>query len=300
MNSDFNKQYSVSEGANTNTVHTLTEQGSTPFFYQLKLEYSNESFYASDTNLSLTPGDYVITPTRYGTDIALVMGKVKHPMRNTDEEIVTIIRKANQADIHHLEQNKKKEETAARLFKEKVAAHHLDMKLIDCHYLLEEAKVLFFFSADNRIDFRNLVKDMVTILRVRIELRQIGSREEAKFTGALGGCGRAVCCHSVTDRQQPVSIKMAKDQNLSLNSVKISGQCGRLMCCLGYEHGWYTEAKKKLPNTGTIISYDKTTFRITDINCISGIATLSGEDGRVLSIPSTQFYNRNGRWQIKD
>ncbi len=268
--------------------------------YQLKLEYSNESLYATHPNLTLQKGDYVITPTRYGNDIALVMGNVNNPIDTTVSDIVTINRKADKNDFNHLKEMQKKEIAATKLFKEKVTAHQLDMKLIQCHYLFEESKALFFFSADSRIDFRKLVKDLVAILRIRIELRQIGVRDEAKFTGGLGGCGRAVCCHSVTDRQQPVSIKMAKEQNLSLNSVKISGQCGRLMCCLGYEHSWYTEAKKKLPNTGTIISYDKTTFRITDINCISGIATLSGEDGRVLSIPSTQFYNRNGRWQIKD
>ena len=174
------------------------------------------------------------------------------------------------------------------------------MKLIDCHYLLEEPKVLFFFTADNRIDFRKLVKDLVAILRIRIELRQIGVRDESRITGGLGCCGRPFCCHAVTDKLRPVSIKMAKEQNLSLNSLKISGQCGRLLCCLAYEHDWYSEAKKNLPATGTSLYYDNTVFRISEINLITGIVSLSGEDGRVLSIPAKRLYNHGGKWKIKD
>lgn len=267
--------------------------------YQLKLDYSKEAFYAT-TELNLEQGDYVVAPTRYGEDIARVMGLVQHPIGASPKDVVTVIRKANEEDMRRAEENIEKERAAGILFKEKVLAHKLDMKLIECHYLLEEPKVLFFFTADNRIDFRKLVKDLVAILRIRIELRQIGVRDESRMAGGLGCCGRPFCCHAVTDKLRPVSIKMAKEQNLSLNSLKISGQCGRLLCCLAYEHDWYSETKKNLPATGTGLYYDNTLFKITEINLITGVATLSGEDGRVLSIPAKRFFQQNGKWRIKD
>lgn len=268
--------------------------------YQLKLEYSREAFYATTTSLFVDKGRYVVVPTRYGEDIARVMGQVQHPIGITAKDVVVIIRQATEADMLRLQENIEKERIASALFKEKVAAHKLDMKLIECHYLLEEPKALFFFTADNRIDFRKLVKDLVAILRIRIELRQIGVRDESRMTGGLGCCGRPFCCHAVTDKLRPVSIKMAKEQNLSLNSLKISGQCGRLLCCLAYEHDWYSEAKKTLPPSGMTLYYDNTSFRISEINLITGIATLSGEDGRVLSIPSHRFFQQNEKWRIKD
>ena len=231
--------------------------------YQLKLEYSQETFYATTTELNLQSGDYVITPTRYGDDMAHVMGLVHHPIRVAIKDIVTVTRKATDEDFQRQKENLKKEKEASALFKEKVLIHKLDMKLVDCHYLLEDPKVIFFFTADSRIDFRKLVKDLVAILRLRIELRQIGVRDESRIAGGIGCCGRPFCCHAVTDKLRPVSIKMAKEQNLSLNSLKISGQCGRLLCCLAYEYDWYVETRKKLPTIGTSLYYDNTLFRIS-------------------------------------
>ena len=138
------------------------------------------------------------------------------------------------------------------------------MKLISVHFLIEEPKALFFFSSETRVDFRELVKDLVYVFKMRIELRQIGVRDESRITGGLGVCGRPYCCHAISDKLPPVSIKMAKEQNLSLNSMKISGQCGRLLCCLSYEYGWYAEARKKLPNEGLHLAYDGVNFKITD------------------------------------
>ncbi|WP_461248179.1 regulatory iron-sulfur-containing complex subunit RicT, partial [Treponema sp. R6D11] len=132
----------------------------------------------------------------------------------------------------------------------KIENHKLEMKLVLVHYLLEEPKILFFFTADNRVDFRELVKDLVSVFKMRIELRQIGVRDEARVLGGLGVCGRGYCCHCVSDKLKPVSIKMAKDQKLSLNSVKISGPCGRLMCCLFYEYSFYSEQQRALPQEG--------------------------------------------------
>ncbi|MDE7227009.1 MAG: hypothetical protein K2N31_01650, partial [Treponemataceae bacterium] len=185
-----------------------------------------------------------------------------------------------------------------RTFKEKAAAHRLDMKLVAVHFLLEESKALFFFSSDNRVDFRELVKDLVGIFKMRIELRQIGVRDESRIIGGLGVCGRPYCCHAVNDKPPPVSIKMAKEQNLSLNSMKISGQCGRLLCCLSYEYKWYAEARKKLPNEGLRLLYDGTNFRITDVNPLTEMIKMLGEDGRLLEVPSTRFKRTGGRWGI--
>ena len=217
--------------------------------YCLKLFYSCESLYAkNDKKLDLNPGDYVIVPTRYGRDLARVLGQSKKPMGVKPSDVIQIDRKASKDDIAKADENKKREAEAFKVFKEKVEYHRLDMKLIAVHFLVDEPKALFFFSSDNRVDFRELVKDLVSVFKMRIELRQIGVRDEARITGGLGVCGRPFCCHGVSDKLRPVSIRMAKDQNLSLNSMKISGQCGRLLCCLSYEFDWYNEARKKLPS----------------------------------------------------
>ena len=170
---------------------------------------------------------------------------------------------------------------------------------METHFLLDEQKALFFFSSDNRVDFRELVKDLVSVFKMRIELRQIGVRDESRIVGGLGVCGRPFCCHGVSDKLRPVSIKMAKDQNLSLNSMKISGQCGRLLCCLSYEFDWYNEARKNLPNEGIRIYYDGTDFRITEVNPLTSMIKMSGEDGRLLEVNAKRFYkDNNNRWKI--
>ena len=269
--------------------------------FKLKLEYSSEEVYATtNNNLALNSGDYVIIPTRYGKDLALVMGKVNVPIGIKQGDIVYIERKATKEDLKKAEELKQKEITAFSIFKEKVSAHKLDMKLIATHYLLEEQKVLFFFSAENRVDFRELVKDLVSVFKMRIELRQIGVRDESRITGGLGVCGRPYCCHAVSDRLKPVSIKMAKEQNLSLNSMKISGQCGRLLCCLSYEYEWYSEARKQLPYEGLKIFYDGTNFRIQEVNPLTRMVKMSGEDGRLLEIAASRFVQKDNRWIIQN
>ena len=268
--------------------------------YHLKLDYSNETLYAktSNNNLKLNNGDYVITPTRYGKDMALVLGRVSKPIGIKQSDIVTIDRRASKEDLLKREALKKKEKDAFPVFKEKVAAHKLEMKLIETHFLFDEPKVLFFFSSENRVDFRELVKDLVSVFKMRIELRQIGVRDEARIVGGLGVCGRPFCCHGVSDKLRPVSIRMAKDQNLSLNSTKISGQCGRLLCCLSYEFDWYNEARKTLPSEGIHLNYDGTNFRITEVNPLTNMIKMSGEDGRLLEVNAKRFKCENNRWII--
>ena len=267
--------------------------------YCLKLFYSCESLYAkNDKKLDLNPGDYVIVPTRYGRDLARVLGQSKKPMGVKPSDVIQIARKASKDDIARADENKKREEEAFKVFKEKVEYHKLDMKLIAVHFLVDEPKALFFFSSDNRVDFRELVKDLVSVFKMRIELRQIGVRDEARITGGLGVCGRPFCCHGVSDKLRPVSIRMAKDQNLSLNSMKISGQCGRLLCCLSYEFDWYNEARKKLPSEGLRIYYDGTNFKITEVNPLTSMVKMLGEDGRLLEVNAKRFVKDGNRWKI--
>jgi cell fate regulator YaaT (PSP1 superfamily) len=266
--------------------------------YHLKLEYSSESLYATHESIELAGGDHVIVPTRYGKDIAVVMGKVRVPIGIRPDDVVVIDRKADDHDLARAAEYRVKEDQAFGVFREKVEQHRLDMKLIATHYLIDEPKILFFFSAENRVDFRDLVKDLVSIFKMRIELRQIGVRDESRITGGLGVCGRPYCCHSVTDKLRPVSIRMAKDQNLSLNSLKISGQCGRLLCCLSYEHDWYCEERKTLPNEGIRLFYDEANFRVAEVNPLTRMIRLLGEDGRVLEIPSSRMTRVDGKWKI--
>ena len=269
--------------------------------YLAKLEYSSEGIYVTvpEKFEELEGGDKIVVPTRYGKDLALVLGRTRHPVGLKSSDIVRVERKASDDDLKKVSDLKEREDEAFKIFKEKVAEHNLDMKLVAVHFLLEESKALFFFSSENRVDFRELVKDLVAVFKMRIELRQIGVRDESRITGGLGVCGRPYCCHSVRDKLPPVSIKMAKEQNLSLNSTKISGQCGRLLCCLSYEYNWYAEARKKLPNEGLHIYYDGTNFRIIDVNPVKQIVRMLSDDGRLLEIPGGRFHKENGKWVIK-
>ncbi|MBQ3670682.1 MAG: hypothetical protein II921_04300 [Treponema sp.] len=268
--------------------------------YSAKLEYSCEGVYvtAPDKLGKLNPGDGVIIPTRYGNDLAFILGKPTAPVGIKSGDIIAIDRRASHDDLALYQEHLEQEKDAFDIFREKVAVHALDMKLITVHFLIDEPKALFFFSSENRVDFRELVKDLVSVFKMRIELRQIGVRDESRITGGLGVCGRPYCCHTISDKLPSVSIKMAKEQNLSLNSTKISGQCGRLLCCLSYEYNWYAEAKKNLPNEGIHLFYDGTNFKITDVNPLTQMLKMLGEDGRLLEIPAKRFQKEGNRWKI--
>lgn len=211
-----------------------------------------------------------------------------------------IDRLATPSDMARYQELSEKEDEAMRICREKIKAHKLDMKLVTAHFLLGEPKIIFFFTADVRVDFRELVKDLVSVFRIRIELRQIGVRDESRVLGGLAVCGRDYCCHSVTDKLDPVSIKMAKEQNLSLNSMKISGPCGRLLCCLSYEYDFYVEEKRNYPAEGSKLKVGFELMKITEINILRKKITLLGPEGRVLSIPhSAVIFNEGAnRWEI--
>jgi cell fate regulator YaaT (PSP1 superfamily) len=266
--------------------------------YRLRLLYSNETFLAVWTGDPVNPNQMVLVPTRYGRDLAQIIGPV--PKRNQSMgEIAKIERIATQDDLEKAGAHKRQESEAFTIAKTKIETHKLDMKLVSVHYLLEEPKILFFFTAENRVDFRELVKDLVSVFKTRIELRQIGVRDESRVVGGLGVCGRGYCCHSVSDNLKPVSIKMANAQNLSLNSMKISGPCGRLLCCLAYEHLFYGEQRRLIPQEGCKISWDGSTWKVTEVNVVMGRLKLSAEDGRVIQFPSSVFEKAEGRWVIR-
>jgi len=262
--------------------------------YRLRLSYSNETFLAAYKGEELKSGDKVLVPTRYGRDLAEVIGSA----RCLSPEIACVERPAVGEDLAKARYNKELEEEAFRICHQKIETHGLEMKLVSVHYLLDEPKILFFFTADNRVDFRDLVKDLVSVFRMRIELRQIGVRDESRVVGGLGVCGRGFCCNTVSDKLKPVSIKMAKDQNLSLNSMKISGPCGRLLCCLAYEHSFYSEQRKLIPQEGSRLNHNGTVWKVTEVNIATSKVSLSADDGRILSLPFCRFVRNNGPWEI--
>jgi cell fate regulator YaaT (PSP1 superfamily) len=224
----------------------------------------------------------------------------ENPVKITGE-VDWIERIANEEDYQRFLELNKMEDEALVLCREKVLVHGLDMKLVSAHYLFGESKVIFFFTAANRVDFRDLVKDLVSVFRIRIELRQIGVRDESRVLGGLAVCGRDFCCHGITDKLNPVSIKMAKEQNLSLNSTKISGPCGRLLCCLSYEYDFYVEEKRNLPPEGSRLKIQHELMKITEVNILSRKISLIGTEGRHLTIPfSAVYYNDDhSRWEVE-
>lgn len=221
----------------------------------VRFRTAGKIYFFSPGKFEVKRGDQVIVETARGVEFGnVVMG----PKEVKDEEITqplkTVIRLATEDDRRVEEKNRKKEKEAFQICLEKIHKHGLEMKLIDAEYTFDNNKVLFYFTADGRIDFRQLVKDLAAIFKTRIELRQIGVRDETKILGGIGICGRSLCCHTYLSEFAPVSIKMAKEQNLSLNQTKISGVCGRLMCCLKNEQETYEELNKKLPGIGDTVT----------------------------------------------
>ena len=229
-------------------------------------------YYFDPVGMDFELDEKVIVETVRGVECGEI---AIEPKEVSDSEIVKplkkIIRKATAEDIKKLEENRKKEAEALRVCEQKIAKHNLDMKLVDVDYTLDGSKILFYFTADGRVDFRELVKDLAGVFHTRIELRQIGVRDEAKMLGGLGMCGRPFCCSSYMGDFQPVSIKMAKEQGLSLNPVKISGTCGRLMCCLKYEQESYEHLLRVTPKIGAIVNTKEGKGVVADANLLTGM-----------------------------
>ena len=229
-------------------------------------------YYFDPDGNYLKKGDMVIVETSRGVEC----GEVAMENRQVDDESIVqplkkLIRIANQEDLKKLAENQIREKSAFEICNKKIAAHKLEMKLVDVEYTFDNSKILFYFTADGRVDFRELVKDLASVFRTRIELRQIGVRDEAKMLGGLGICGRPFCCSTFLGSFQPVSIKMAKEQNLSLNPVKISGTCGRLMCCLKYEQEAYLDLLRTTPKLGAVVMTPEGRGTVVDQNLLTGV-----------------------------
>ncbi len=277
-------------------------QDRTSLLYRVKMVHSSETEvcrWNGDPPLEIE--EDVVVPSRFGKDLGRVLGPICGGCLER-QEIYEIVRRADEKDLAIFEKNKKREDNAFEVCREMVEMHRLDMKLVSAHFLTEESKLLFFFTADERVDFRELVKDLVSHFHLRIELRQIGVRDESRVLGGLAVCGRPYCCHGVTDKLKPVSIKMAKEQNLSLNSMKISGPCGRLLCCLSYEYDFYREEKKNLPAEGSKIRFNRKLFKIREVNILGKYIRIDSQDGRYRDLPFCSFYRNEetGRWEITE
>jgi len=237
----------------------------------IRFKANGKIYFFDKGSVSLRAGGYAIVDTARG----LEFGEVAFPEREVKESSLvlplrSVIRAATKEDIEHNRQNKIKEEEAFKICQVKIEAHELEMKLIEAQYSFDNSKLLFYFTSANRVDFRELVKDLASVFKTRIELRQIGIRDEAKLMGGLGACGRALCCATFLSDFAQVSIKMAKEQNLSLNSGKISGCCGRLMCCLQYEYSTYVEESKRTPPVDSTVKTREGVGTVSEANPLAG------------------------------
>ena len=241
----------------------------------VRFRQAGKVYFFDPMNMKIEKGQHVIVETARGVEY----GNVVLGIREVEDDKVVlplkpVIRIATAEDDKKEEANRKKEKEAYKICLEKIAKHKLEMKLIDVEYTFDNNKVLFYFTADGRIDFRELVKDLAAVFRTRIELRQIGVRDEAKMLGGLGICGRPYCCKQFLNDFQPVSIKMAKEQGLSLNPTKISGSCGRLMCCLKYEQDAYEYLNSLTPGVGATVKTPEGNAVVTDANLMTGYLTV--------------------------
>lgn len=248
-------------------------------------EFGKIAFYDLG-DLSTHTGAYVIVEADRGLDFGRVLSeekllldekKLKNPLRK-------IIRVADKTDIEKIKQNTEKIKEVMKTCNNKIEQHRLSMKLVKGEFSFDRSKIIFYFTAEERIDFRELVKDLAKIFKARIELKQVGVRDEAKILGGFGPCGRELCCRRFLTDFEPVSIKQAKDQNLPLNPAKISGLCGRLMCCLSYEHTHYKKLSKGLPHTGQRVKTPAGPGKVIDINFLKRVATVELEDGRQVKV----------------
>ena len=245
----------------------------------VKFKENGRAYSFDPAGIKAEQGEYVIVETQNGTEIGTVSAANHEVAKDAIvKPLKKVIRKATEKDMARREDNKRKEKEAFGICEELILAHKLDMKLVEVEYSFDANKIVFFFTSDGRVDFRELVKDLASRFHTRIELRQIGVRDEAKMLGGLGICGRPYCCKQFLNDFQPVSIKMAKEQGLSLNPTKISGSCGRLMCCLKYEQDAYEYLNSLTPSVGSTVKTPEGNAVVTDVNLITGYLTVRLSD----------------------
>lgn len=245
----------------------------------VKFKENGRAYSFDPAGIKAEQGEYVIVETQNGIEIGTVSAAIHEVAKDAIvKPLKKVIRKATEKDMARREENKKKEKEAFGICEELILAHKLDMKLVEVEYSFDANKIVFFFTSDGRVDFRELVKDLASRFHTRIELRQIGVRDEAKMLGGLGICGRPYCCKQFLNDFQPVSIKMAKEQGLSLNPTKISGSCGRLMCCLKYEQDAYEYLNSLTPSVGSTVKTPEGNAVVTEVNLITGYLTVRLSD----------------------
>lgn len=263
----------------------------------VRFKKAGKIYYFDPLSYPLEKDEYVIVETARGVEY----GKVVIPVKTVDENDVvlplrTVVRPATVEDREQVEENRQEAARAFELATAKIVDHELEMKLVDVEYTFDRNKVVFYFTAEGRVDFRDLVKDLASVFRTRIELRQIGVRDEAKMLGGIGPCGRMLCCSTFLGDFEPVSIKMAKDQNLSLNPSKISGLCGRLMCCLKYENDEYEAAKEMMPDLGERIETPDGPGKVVGMNILEHVLQVElTEQQRVLDYTLEEIIQNNNK-----
>lgn len=256
-----------------------------PLVVGVSFKTAGKVYYFNPNGLELKEGDAVIAETARGIEFGEIMIE---PREVPDEEIVPplrkVVRKATDSDIRKEESNRHREKNAYATCQRKIQSYNLPMKLIDAEYCFDGSQVTFYFSAESRVDFRELVKDLASTLRTKVQLHQVGVRDEAKLFGGMGPCGRVLCCSSFMSDFEPVSMKMAKEQSLFLNPLKFSGICGKLMCCLKYEYPMYREMKSSFPAIGAVVSTPQGQGKVVETNVMKRTLAVELEDGIV-----TQF-----------
>ncbi len=252
------------------------------------------------SNIDIEPGTTVVVRGKFGLDFAEVLGKKGCNHQGCSKKYFPIERVATDSDLASQKEHKEVEDSAFKLCKSEIDRLKLDMKLVAVHRMIEN-KLMFYFSSEHRVDFRELIKSLVARFHTRVELRQIGVRDEAALLGGVGICGRVLCCHGVTEKAPSVSIKMAKDQNLSLNSEKISGCCGRLLCCLSYEEEFYREEQKKHPSVRNKVFIDNQSYHVTDVNLLTQKISLHGRGASMLFLHLDDVFRNptTNRWEAK-
>jgi cell fate regulator YaaT (PSP1 superfamily) len=248
---------------------------------QVKLREAGKISYFSTSGLRPSVGNYIIVQADRGLDYGMVISEPEILLdAEVEEPLRRVMREATASDLSQIEKNKEKIKEVMNTCEQKIKEHKLSMKLIDAEYSFDRSRIVFYFTADGRIDFRELIKDLAAIFKARIELKQIGVRDEARFLGGFGPCGRVLCCASFLKDFEPVTIKMAKEQNLPLNPAKISGLCGRLMCCLSYERECYKKLMKNLPREGEMVKRKDIKGKVVNVNALKRTVTVETEDGR--------------------
>ena len=258
---------------------------------QVRLRESGRIYhYKVSENLHLKADDQCVVQTERGQEYGQVVSDIEHVLEDEFEQpLRQVLRKFTVNDEYQIGKNIRDADDARAKCRQKIEGHKLPMKLVDVEFSFDRSKIIFYFIADGRVDFRDLVKDLAALFKTRIELRQIGVRDEAKMVGGIGCCGRSLCCSTFLQQFDPINIKMAKDQRLSLNPNKISGICGRLLCCLKYEHKCYCDLGKNLCEVGSYVSTSKGKGYVVDLDVLAQLVVISLEDKRMMKLPMDEI-----------